>query len=220
MRPSSGSHEKEEKARERLGETNPEKSNSHKHYVSAFLQTGQITCHDAKGRRIDCTGSGQDGDFKNGLSWPEPRFEILDDVVLDRLTRLTWTRNANTAEFPLAWQEALDYIARMNRDQVFGSSDWRLPNRRELRSLMSHQARKPALPEGHPFVNVFSSWYWTSTTAAINKAYAWYIHMEGARMFYGQKEQFFLLWPVRGKGDTILPAERKQTGSGSPLFTE
>ena len=71
---------------------------------------------------------------------------------------------------------------------------------------MSHQTSKPALPEGHPFVNVFSGWYWTSTTAAINTAYAWYIHMEGARMFYGQKEQFFLLWPVRGKGDTILPA--------------
>jgi hypothetical protein len=110
------------------------------------------------------------------------------------------------AEFPLAWQEALDYIATMNRDNIFGSSDWRLPNRRELRSLMSHQSRKPALPEGHPFVNVFSGWYWTSTTAAINTAYAWYIHMEGARMFYGRKEQFFLLWPVRGKGDTILPA--------------
>ena len=89
-------------------------------------------------------------------------------------------------------QEALDYIATLNRDKVFGSADWRLPNRRELRSLMSHQTRKPALPERHPFVNVFSGWYWTSTTAAINTAYAWYIHMEGARMFYGLKEQFFL----------------------------
>ena len=110
------------------------------------------------------------------------------------------------AEFPLAWQEALDYIAVMNRDNVFGFADWRLPNRRELRSLMSYQTRKPALPEGHPFVNVFDGWYWTSTTAAINTAYAWYIHMEGARMFYGRKDQFYLLWPVRGKMDTILPA--------------
>ena len=81
------------------------------------------------------------------------------------------------AEFPLAWKEALDHIATMNRDKALGFTDWRLPNRRELRSLMSHQTRKPALPEGHPFVNVFSGWYWTSTTAAINTAYAWYIHM-------------------------------------------
>jgi len=174
--------------------------------MSACLQTGQISCFDAMGRMIDCSGSGQDADFKTGLSWPAPRFEVQNDAVLDRLTELVWTRNANMAEFPLSWQEALDYTATMNRDNVFGSLDWRLPNRRELRSLMSHQTRQPALPEGHPFVNVFSGWYWTSTTAAINPAYAWYIHMEGARMFYGHKEQFFLLWPVRGKGDTILPA--------------
>ena len=28
--------------------------------MSAYLQTGQITCHDAGGNMIDCTGSGQD----------------------------------------------------------------------------------------------------------------------------------------------------------------
>jgi hypothetical protein len=174
--------------------------------MSACLQTGQITCHDAGGRTIDCAGTGQDGEFKSGVAWPAQRFEVLDNAVLDRLTGLVWTKNANRAEFPLAWQEALDHIATMNRDRISGSADWRLPNRRELRSLMSHQTRMPALPEGHPFVNVFSGWYWTSTTAAINTAYAWYIHMEGARMFYGRKEQYFLFWPVRGKGNTILPA--------------
>jgi hypothetical protein len=174
--------------------------------MSTCLQTGQITCHDAMGGMIDCAGSGQDADFRSGVPWPAPRFEVLGDAVLDRLTRLVWARNANMAEFPLAWQEALDYIATMNRDNVFGSPDWRLPNRRELRSLMSHQTRKPALPQGHPFVNLFIGWYWTSTTAAINPAYAWYIHMEGARMFYGHKDQFSLVWPVRGKESTILPA--------------
>ena len=118
--------------------------------MRTLLQTGQITCHDARGRRIDCTGSGQDADFKCGVPWPAPRFEVLDDAVLDRLTMLVWTRNANRAEFPLAWQEALDYIATMNRDQVFGSSDWRLPNRRELRSLMSHQTGNRLCRRGIP----------------------------------------------------------------------
>jgi len=174
--------------------------------MSACLQTGQLTCHDVRGSLIDCAASGQDGELRRGVSWPTPRFEVLDDAVHDRLTGLIWTRNANQAGFPLAWQEALEFIATMNRDHVHGSPDWRLPNRRELRSLMSHQTSKPALPEGHPFVDVFSGWYWTSTTAAINPAYAWYVHLEGARMFFGQKEQYFLVWPVRGKGDTVLPA--------------
>jgi hypothetical protein len=92
----------------------------------------------------------------------------------------------------------------MNREKAFGYFDWHLPNRRELLSLMSYHARKPALPECHIFGNVFLGWYWTSTTAAINTAYAWYIHLEGARTFYGGKEQFFILWPCRGEGYKIL----------------
>jgi hypothetical protein len=129
----------------------------------------------------------------------------VGDIVSDDLTGLIWTQNANLAEFPLTWQESLDYIGDMNHRKAFGYSDWRLPNRKELRSLMSYQTRKPALPEGHPFANLFLGWYWTSTSAAINPAYAWYIHMEGARMFYGGKRQFFLLWPVRGNGNGVLP---------------
>ncbi|MEW6584165.1 MAG: DUF1566 domain-containing protein [Nitrospirota bacterium] len=170
-----------------------------------YLQTGQATCHDTTGREISCAGSGQDAEYKKGVPWPQPRFGQMGAVVLDRLTGLVWTQNANLAEFPLAWQEALEFIADMNRNGVLGFADWRLPNRRELRSLMSHRTRKPALPESHPFTNVFLGWYWTSTTAAINTAYAWYIHMEGARMFYGGKEQLFLLWPVRSQGYGIIP---------------
>ena len=71
--------------------------------MSAYLQTGQITCHDAMGRMIDCAGSGQDADVGSGLSWPAPRFKIIDDAVFDRLTGLVWTRNANMAEFPRTW---------------------------------------------------------------------------------------------------------------------
>lgn len=171
-----------------------------------YLRTGQITCHDAQGNEVPCAGCGQDGEFRAGVEWPQPRFERAGETVINRLTGLTWIRNANLAEFPMAWQEALDYVSGMNRERAFGYSDWRMPNRRELRSLISYHTRNPALPQGHPFRNVFSGWYWTSTTAAINTAYAWYVHMEGARMFYGNKEQFFLLWPVRDEGYGVLAA--------------
>jgi Protein of unknown function (DUF1566) len=171
-----------------------------------YLQTGQITCHDTAGNKIPCPGSVQDGEFRKGVPWPVPRFEPETDIVLDRLTGLIWARNANISEFPVTWQEAVDYVTAMNRTHALGFPDWRLPNRRQLRSIMSHQTRMPALPEGHFFRNVFSGWYWTSTTAAINTSYAWYVHMEGARMFYGNKEQYFLLWPVRGNGYGVIPA--------------
>lgn len=172
---------------------------------AACLWTGQTTCHDAEGRAIACAGSGQDAEFRAGVPWPATRFEARDGIALDRLTGLSWTCDANLAEYPMTWQEALDFVAGMNRERTLGFGDWRLPNRRELRSLMSHQTRQPALPEGHPFTNVFLGWYWTSTSAAINPAYAWYVHMEGARMFYGGKDQSYLVWPVRG-GSRLLHA--------------
>ena len=172
---------------------------------AGYLQTGQVTCHDAAGCLIDCAGSGQDGAFQRGAPWPEPRFNIEGEGVRDRLTGLVWCRNANLAEFPLTWQEGLDSVTQMNRSQAFGDSNWRVPNRRELRSLISHQTRRPALSGKRLFTNIFNGWYWSSTTAVIGPSHAWYVNMDGGRMFYGGKDQSFLVWPVRGQGNGILP---------------
>lgn len=169
-----------------------------------MFQTGQTSCYDEAGEEIPCQDSGQDGEYRLGAPWPDPRFAVQGETVLDQLTGLTWTRDANPNGFPVTWQEALDAIAAMNQVYYLGCSDWRLPNRLELRSLISYQSKKPALPHGHPFVNIFLGWYWSSTSAAINPAYAWYVHLEGARMFYGRKDQYYLFWPVRGMGNGLL----------------
>jgi len=166
--------------------------------VHGYLQTGQTTCHDPGGIAVPCTGSGQDGEFHRGLLWPEPRFEVHGAIVFDWLTELSWTQNATPCELPMTWREALAFVAGMNRERALGCSDWRLPNRRELRSLVSHQTCRPALPEGHPFVNIFAGWYWSATSAAGAPAHAWYVDMDGGRMFYGGKDQSFLVWPVQG----------------------
>lgn len=176
--------------------------------MGGYLRTGQAGCYDIHGKIVPCGESGQDGEFQPGLPWPDERFTVEGEIVLDQLTGLKWLRSANPVEFPITWPEALDYIAGMNRDETAGQIDWRLPNRRELRSLLAFETKKPALPADHPFENVFLGWYWTSTTAAINPAYAWYVHMEGARMFFGRKDQYYLVWPVCGRGSGVLP----QTG--------
>ena len=170
-----------------------------------YLHTGQTLCYDGQGMVTDCAGSGLDADANPGLAWPEPRFEPTGaDTVLDRLTGLVWAKNADLAGFPLTWPEALDLAAGLNRDELAGRQDWRLPNRREMRSLISHQTKNPALPQGHPFANVRANWFWTSTTSAVNPAYAWYVHLAGGRMFYGRKDQSCLVWPVRGQGNGAL----------------
>jgi hypothetical protein len=172
----------------------------------APLQTGQCTCHAVNGEQIACLGSGQDAETRAGLGWPDPRFELRGDVVRDRLTGLIWSADANPAELPMTWDESLAWIAALNRRTFLGYRDWRLPNRRELRSLIGHQTRRPALPTGHPFRHVFPAWYWTSSNAAISPAHAWYVNLDGGRLFYGGKDQSYLVWPVRGSGAAVLPA--------------
>lgn len=179
--------------------------------TASLLRTGQTSCHGVDGRNVECSGSGQDGEFRVGRPWPEPRFEDHGELVVDLLTGLMWTGDANGDDFPLTWQEALAAVAAMNRRQTFGFADWRLPNRRELRSLISYQISRPVLPPGHPFRHVYRGWYWTSTSAAINPAYAWYIHLDGGRMFYGRKDQEYFYWPVRGEPLPLLPASGQRS---------
>jgi hypothetical protein len=191
--------------------------------VKHIPQTGQQYCYDSKGREIPCLGSGQDGEYQVGEPWPEERFTVQGEVVHDSLTGLTWSKNSNIAGFPVSWMEALAQIVLLNREGYGGRNDWRLPNRRELRSLMSYQTKKPSLPAGHPFDNVFLGWYWTSTSSAMYPAYAWYVHLEGARMFYGGKDQFYLYWPVCGQGNGLLQvtgAERCFDESGAEVVCQ
>ncbi|MGD9948839.1 MAG: DUF1566 domain-containing protein [Desulfobulbus sp.] len=169
-----------------------------------ILQTGQTRCYNSSGQEVACNGTGQDGEDCRGIRWPAPRFQQQGEVVVDLLTGLTWTREVNIGTFPCTWPEAFAQIAELNEQRYGGYDDWRLPNRNELRSVLSYQEKNPALPTGHPFTNIFLGWYWSSTTAAINPAYAWALQLEGARMFYGRKDQAYLFWPVRGSGNGLL----------------
>lgn len=189
------------------------------------LTTGQHTCHAADGSRVPCRGSGQDGEYFSASVWPQPRFEKQGVVVLDRWTGLRWTTDAMPAEFPLPWLECFDAVAEMNRKKYGGRNDWRMPGRRELHSLVSFAASRPALADGYPFENVFLGWYWSSTTYAHDTAYAWRVHMEGGRMFFGSKDEGSLLWPVCGD-NSVVPAsgqtrvydlQRRDVQHGLPL---
>ena len=108
------------------------------------MRTGQTTCYDNySGNGITCAGTGQDGELQKGVAPPSPRFANPDgsipavqNVVLDRLTHLMWTRDAYLPGVTKNWQGALDYVAGLNADSGYGGyTDWRLPNPFELRSL-------------------------------------------------------------------------------------
>jgi hypothetical protein len=150
---------------------------------------------------------------------PKPRFTVRGDVVEDNLTGLTWPRPAQLFETGLSWPEAFLAVEAMNREKRFGFADWRLPNRRELYSLVDHGEREPALPSGHPFKHVWAGKCWTATTSARDHAYAWWVQFSGGRMFFGNKADDAVVWPVRGESGTLWATG--QTGcfavDGAPL---
>jgi hypothetical protein len=125
------------------------------------------------------------------------RFFVKKKTVLDRHTGLMWSLDASLAEFPLTWAEAFDFIQNLNRNYYQDFANWRLPNRKELFSLISHDQINPALPSDHPFENVFHGYYWTASTSARLPQQAWYIHFGGAKVYRGMKQASYMVWPVR-----------------------
>ncbi len=102
-------------------------------------ETGQKKCYNSSGNEISCAGTGQDGEIRAGIKWPNPRFIVSGNCVNDNLTGLMWVKNANLPNATKTWQGALDYVASINSDSgLCGYKDWRLPNINELVSLVNY----------------------------------------------------------------------------------
>ena len=153
-------------------------------YPAEVPRTGQTTSYAA----------GDDGDLQAGVAWPNQRFiDNNDGTVTDSLTGLEWAKDANPGG-AMTWQQALDYVKTLNTG---GHNDWRLPNVNELESLANLQLYNPALPSGHPFTNVKSA-YWSSTSSAYYGIYyAWVVGMSDGSVEYSWNTGSFYVWPVR-----------------------
>jgi hypothetical protein len=140
--------------------------------------------------------AGDDGNLRIGKPWPSPRFaDNGDGTVTDQLTGLMWTKNADQANGTLDWEEALLKSADCD---VGDYTDWRLPNRKELESLIDLGSAHPALPSGHPFENVRATYYWSSTTTANGEDSAWVLHFYIGMITNDDKGGTHHVWYVRG----------------------
>lgn len=162
-----------------------------------ILETDQTLCYGPDGYGISCEGTGQDAAFaKSSIQRQPQRFQAMGSVVKDAWTGAVWSRDASLAQFPLTWQEARAFVAEMGARRDHGLDGWRLPSRRLLFSLISHQHVNPALPVRHPFLNVFSGYYWTGQTCRRLHDQAWYLHLGGGRIYRGMKHGSYMVWPV------------------------
>ena len=109
-------------------------------------------------------GDGTVTDLRTGLIWKQC------------LEGLSGTQCDDGLPAALTWQEALARSGLVNASTGFaGYYDWRLPNIKELRSIVEHQCHEPAINidrfPGDPGLDV-----WSGSPDAYYASHAWFVY--------------------------------------------
>ena len=128
----------------------------------------------------------------------EGRFVLVldDEAVLDRETGLVWERDTRLFDgvaFTYTWEQAHGYC---NMKYVGFRAGWRLPTIYELSTLLD-PSNDPALPEGHPFTNVHSGYYWSTTSHITLDHLAWAVNFSNGVNQAKAKTEMYWVRAVR-----------------------
>ena len=145
-----------------------------------------------------------------------------DSTVTDTVAGLMWQQGTDVAT---NWEAAISHCEALT---LAGYEDWRLPNRRELRSIVDYSKYSPAIDTDY-FPGTLSSYYWSSTTRAYNTGSAWSVYFRSGHDDYGDKSYSYYARAVRGGQVRLLghlvisaPAQgsRWDIGSAIPITWE
>ncbi len=141
----------------------------------------------------------------------EERFTFSDLTATDKSTGLVWTRDANIAGREMAWDNALRFIKQLNGKKYGGFSDWRLPTKDELLTLVDYAKKQGykkdfrKLLNKAGFTNVQADFYWSSSTHvwslpthASDTTSPSVVGMYSGFVAPGFKTFTYNVWPVRG----------------------
>jgi hypothetical protein len=115
-----------------------------------------------------------------------------DGTIKDNLTQLIWQKVPNTSA--LTWEQALVYAEGLS---LGGTSDWRLPNIKELQSLNNELATNPSVFSPY-FENLAVHFYWSSTSLPNQTIKAWYWSTQFGITTYDTKTNVNYVICVRG----------------------
>jgi hypothetical protein len=140
--------------------------------------TGQAVCYnfslDGLWIESSCgeaTCRGQDGSHAAGCPTDGRFMDNGDGTVTDLCTGLMWQQETADVRDPISntvvWCDAMEFC-----ENLFfaGYDDWRLPNARELQSIVDYGRREPAID---PVFSALPQYYWSSTTFAETLFDAW-----------------------------------------------
>ena len=161
---------------------------------SGLPDTGLATCYDQSGNVVDCASdpcAGQDGRYATGCSSVGRFVDDGDGTVTDNCTGLMWQKDTGNGNTSFNWCSALDYCESL---ELAGHDDWRLPNVRELQSIVDYGRSGPSI---EPVFGALSTQYWSSTPIESNPDFAWYVGFFDGFVNSGVKSSGWLVRAVR-----------------------
>ena len=121
-------------------------------------------------------------------------------TVIDDITGLQWQDNEAVLTTAQTWSDAIEYCEDLILD---GYIDWRLPNIKELFSIVATSAFDPSI-DNTVFLNTVSSNYWSSTSNHYYSSNAWHINFKAGYSDYMSKSSSYYTRCVRkGKFTTF-----------------
>jgi len=145
-----------------------------------------------------------DGDLQTGLTRTGPRYtDNGDGTITDNATNLMWAKDPSDLgpswgslgnPTPKTWLDALELCHLLS---LGGHTDWRLPNIKELGSLVNYGRWDPCFGDIY-FPNTQSAPYWSSTTYHNITTYAWAVQCADGRIDPEAKATTQYIRPVRG----------------------
>ncbi len=139
-----------------------------------------------------------------------------DDIVIDHDTNLTWEVKTDTNKNDYSWTNTSTHINALNAGTGYaGFTDWRVPTREELRSIVDYNKTNPSIDTTY-FPNTISAQYWTNDPeAGASPSRAWAMSFNDGDSSLQDKVNTYHIRAVRGT--LITPSYTKIDGNGDPL---
>jgi hypothetical protein len=148
--------------------------------VTVFGVVGELTSGGIPQTNATSTIANDDGDIQAGVAMSYTYNG--DGTVTDDVTGLVWQQDG--AYMASSWSDAISYCNSLALD----GGGWRLPNYRELTSVVDLGRRNPSI---NPiFTHMSNAYYWTSSTYLEDTSYAYYVSLASPIVGEATKSMF------------------------------